>query len=162
MSTAMAVAMAMAMPWPRPRPRPRPRLRPRLWPWRHGQLALIGLLDLVRNNWDGDSLMGPGHLYVANVHPISLATHRSGKPHGCRRGDSANGPPTLDPGAQVVSGLQHQAYGVSRRRRRGEREPRRHCPWASSWLGVGLAPKSVSKPPQRYEDHVRNECALRT
>ena len=44
---------------------------------------------------------------------------RRRKPHGFekfRRGDSADEPPTLDPGAQVVSGLQRYADGVSRRR----------------------------------------------
>lgn len=83
------------------------------------------------------------------------------KPHGQSRGASADVRLTLDPGAQAAFGLRYQAYGVSRRRRRGEIELPRHCHCASSWLGVDLTPKSVPNPPERHENHARNHCALR-
>ena len=62
------------------------------------------------------SLGCPSLLGMPNIFTNDSTLHRSGKPHGSWRGDFANEPPTLDPGAQVVSGLQRYADGVSRRR----------------------------------------------
>ena len=82
-----------------------------------------------------------------------LGSHRSGQPHGCPRGDSADEPLTLDPGAQAVSGLRYKAYGVSRCRE--DRDSASQAPHGGSLMAprgvVGL--KMVRKPPPTLVNH---------
>ena len=69
-------------------------------------------------------MIGRAPLRAPNHYPIVGSQAGSGEPHGLRRGDSADEPPTLDPGAQAAFGafgLRRQAYGVSRCRERGHR-----------------------------------------
>ena len=68
----------------------------------------------------------------------------------------------LDPGAQVVSGLQRYADGVSRRRdTRDSAAQAPHGEVLMDSVGV-LALKSVPKPLRNLEDRTRNSCPLRS
>ena len=100
-------------------------------------------------------------LRVANIFPIDLAAPRSGKPHGSKEVPRPNLDSRLTPVPRLPLGFDAK-HMASLGAEREEKEPTRSRLTAPSWLGVGFAPKSVSKPPQRHEDHVRNECALRT
>ena len=123
-----------------------------LVPFRRNDVCTV---ERRTNDWEVFSMIGAGLLRVANILPTRLAMHRSGKPHGCPRGDSAAEPLTLDPGTQAVSGLRHQAYGVSRCRE--DRDSAAQPPHGGGLMasrGV-FGQKLVRKPHPTLENHAQ-------
>ena len=100
-------------------------------------------------------------LRVAQSFANLLAAPRSGKPHGTKKVP----PPNLDSRLTPVPRLpwDFDAMHMASLDAEGEeRESRGGTalghPHGSGWV---LTPNSVPKPPERHEDHARNECALR-